>query len=220
MRLIGILGSVCLVPALARAAPDGARDEAPPKPKHELLERRLLLPSLVGFGSTATASLTTVAGGGVGYDTGAAGIVSYTRGTIFGAYSDTFSFNPSFDVRVGRFTLGSGVSLTYSRQNVNGAEETQTSFQLAPRVGYLVPLAAEVYLWPRASAGVLYAESSATGYSTSDLSAFVAGADLLLVVGLAPHFFLTVGPTVSLEWAGDVGSTLGVGANVGLGVAL
>ncbi len=87
-------------------------------------------------------------------------------------------------------------------------------------MGYLVPLAAEVYLWPRVAAGVFYAESSATGYSTSDLNALVASADVLLVVGLAPHFFLTAGPTVSLEWAGDVASTLGVGASVGLGVAL
>jgi len=98
-----------------------------------------------------------------------------------------------------------------------------TCFELAPRVGYLLPLAGELYLWPRISAGALFGEASAPGFPTSSVAGMHFAADVLLVAGLGSHFFLTIGPhgSVTAAWQQGLTSTsFGVGANVGLGVAL
>jgi len=222
MRSTWILGFVCLLPAVAHASPEA---DKPPEQKHELLERRLFLPGLLGFGTGTT--LLSFGAGITGIATGTGGIFSYDGGDMSGGGSkshlDSFSFNPSFDVRVGRFTLGGGLSIAYSRATTDGNESESTSFLFAPRVGYLAPIGKEVYLWPRASLGLLVGQESATGYETSALTGLVASADLLLVVGLGQHFFLTMGPSGSYETASTTGgasSTFGVGASVGIGVAL
>lgn len=222
MRSSWIIGLVCLVPAVARASPEA---DAPRSDEHELLERRLFLPGLFGFSAGTT--LLALGPGVTGISTSTGGIFSYGSADMTSAGSrahlDAFSFNPSFDVRVGRFTLGGGVSIVYTHGAQDGASSESTGFLFAPRVGYLAPVGKEVYLWPRVSAGFLAGEESATGFSTSSVGGFVASADLLLVVGLGKNFFLTAGPSGSFESASDGGgstSSFGIGASVGIGVAL
>ena len=222
MRSTWILGFVCLLPAVAHASPEA---DQPPEQKHELLERRLFLPGLLGFGADTT--LLALGPGTVGISTGSIGVLAYGGGDMSAGGSkshiDSFSFNPSFDVRVGRFTVGGGMSVACTRSTMDGSESEATSFLFAPRVGYLAPIGKELYLWPRASLGLLVGQESATGYETSALTGFVASADLLLVVGLGQHFFLTMGPSGSYQTASTTGgtsSTFGVGASVGIGVAL
>src|SRR5512142_2563262 len=187
MRSACIIGLVCLLPSAAHAASEGS---ATSPTKHELLERRVFLPSLLGFG--AGTSPLVVGASAVGFATYPTGIVSYTGGeTSSGAQSshyDSFAFNPSVDVRAGRFTIGGGLSLGYSHSVLAGAGEgTVTTFELAPRLGYLIPLTGELYLWPRVSAGVLFGQASATSVSTSSVTGVLASADVLLVVGLGSH---------------------------------
>lgn len=223
MRLVCIIGLVCVVPSAAYASPESS---TPTPPKHELLDRRVLLPSLLGFG--AGTPPVVIGGNAVGFATFPTGIVSYIGGdTSDGAQSshyDTFSFNPSLDVRVGRFTIGGGLSVAYSHSSLaNVGSGTNVSFQLAPRAGYLIPLTGELYLWPRVSAGGLYGQAMAPGLATSAVGGFVASADALLVAGLGSHFFLTAGPSgwfVTALNSGTASTTFGVGASVGLGVAL
>ena len=222
MRSSWIIGLVCLAPAVARASPEA---DVPRSHEHELLERRLFLPGLLGFSAGTT--LLAVGPGTTGIATGTGGIVSYEGGDMTGdgssSHLDAFSFNPSFDVRAGRFTIGGGLSIVYTRGTQDGSQEESTSFLFAPRVGYLAPLAKELYLWPRVSAGFLVGQESATAYPTSSIGGFVASADLLLVIGLGKHFFLTTGPSGSFATAqggGGSTSTFGVGASVGIGVAL
>ncbi|HEY1959001.1 MAG TPA: hypothetical protein VGH28_25485, partial [Polyangiaceae bacterium] len=113
--------------------------------------------------------------------------------------------------------------IDYAHSTQDASESESTSVLFAPRVGYLVPIAKEIYLWPRVSAGLIVGQESATGYGTSALTGFVASADFLLVVGLGQHFFLSTGPSGSFELArisGGTSSTFGAGASVGIGVAL
>ena len=222
MRSACIIGLVCLVPAVAHAAPEGSSTSSP---KHELLERRVFLPSLLGFGA-GTPPLV-IGSSAVGFSTFPTGIVSYVGGEASsGAESshfDSFAFNPSIDVRAGRFTIGGGLSVAYSHSVFAGAEGTVTSFELAPRVGYLIPLGGELYLWPRVSAGFLYGQAAAARAPTTAVTGVLASADVLLVAGLGSHFFLTVGPSGWIDAAWEPGmssSSFGVGASVGLGVAL
>jgi hypothetical protein len=215
-----VMAVVCLVPGAALA-----QDEASSKPTHDLLERRVYLPSLLGYGvGTSPLGLGPAA---VGFATFPTGVVSYvgadsTSGGA-SAHSDSFSFNPNVDVRAGRFTLGGGVSVAYTRSSQGASQAETTSFELAPRVGYLVPIARSFLLWPRVSAGFLVGGVSATGYPSSSVTGFVASADLLLVAELGPHFFLTAGPSgwfdAAAAGAGS-SSSFGLGASIGLGVAL
>ncbi len=223
MRSACIIGVVCILPAVAHAAPEGSSSSAS---KHELLERRVFLPSLLGFGA-GTPPLV-IGSSAVGFSTFPTGIVSYVGGEASnGAESshyDAFAFNPSVDVRAGRFTIGGGLSVAYSHSVLAGVGEgSVTSFELAPRVGYLIPLTGELYLWPRVSAGFLFGQASATGGPTSSVTGALASADVLLVAGLGSHFFLTVGPSGWIDAAWEPGmssSSFGIGASVGLGVAL
>jgi hypothetical protein len=225
MRLACIIGLVCLAPTAAYASAESESSPSPSLKKHELLERRVFLPSLLGFGAGTPPVVGSTVTGFATYPTG---IVSYVGGDANnGAQSshyDAFAFNPSFDVRVGRFTIGGRVSIGYEHTVFAGVGEgSNTSFQLAPRVGYMIPLTGEVYLWPRVSAGGLYGQAWAPLAPSSAIAGFVASADVLLVAGLGSHFFLTAGPsgwvTASMD-AGTGNTTFGVGASVGLGVAL
>jgi hypothetical protein len=222
MRSTCIIGLVCLLSATAHASPE----EPKTKSKHELLERRLLLPSLLGLG-VGTPPLM-IGSSAIGFATFPSGIVSYSGGeTTNGSetsHYDAFAFNPSFDVRVGRFTIGGALSIGYTHQSLAGASDgSSTSFEIAPRIGYVIPLTGELYLWPRVSAGFLYAQASASRLPTSSVVGGLASADLLLVWGLGSHFFLTAGPSGWIDGAWETGlssSSFGIGASVGLGVAL
>lgn len=221
-----IIGMVCLLPAAAHASAESTTEDS--KTKHELLERRVFLPSLIGFGAGTPPLVLGATSAGFGaFPTG---IVSYFSGesSAGGGQSsrvESFAFDPSIDVRVGRrWTIGGGMSLTWSHGVQTGAaDSSSTTFELAPRVGYLVPLAGELYLWPRVSAGALFGEASAPGFPTSSVAGVSFAADVLLVAGLGSHFFLTIGPhgSVTAAWQEGITSTsFGIGANVGLGVAL
>jgi hypothetical protein len=225
MRSVCIIGLVCLLPAAAHASAESTTEES--KTKHELLERRVFLPSLIGFGA-GTPPLV-LGSTGAGFAAFPTGIVSYFSGeSSTGGQSsrvESFAFDPSIDVRVGRrWTIGGGISLAWSHSVQTGAgDSSSTTFELAPRIGYLVPLAGELYLWPRLSAGALFGEASAPGFPTSSVAGMHFAADVLLVAGLGSHFFLTIGPHGSFTAAWQEGITntsFGIGANVGLGVAL
>ncbi|HEY1955891.1 MAG TPA: hypothetical protein VGH28_09760, partial [Polyangiaceae bacterium] len=86
------MGLVCLLPAAARASPES--DAPAQTTKHELLERRLFLPALLGFGAGTTVLGVGTSAGQIMTEAG--GIFSYTGGDASSAGSkshlDSFAF--------------------------------------------------------------------------------------------------------------------------------
>ena len=217
-----VVAVVCLFPSAVLAGEASERSNT----DHEMLDRRVYLPSLLGYGvGTGALALGTST---IGFATYPTGIVSYTSQNMESgsqaAHYDSFSFNPSIDVRAGRFTIGGGLSLGYTHNSLDSASSAEwTSLEIAPRVGYLVPLVRGLLLWPRVSAGFLVAQASASNLPTSSAAGFLASADVLLVAELGRHFFLTAGPSGWFDTAASSGNSswsFGLGASIGLGVAL
>jgi len=95
-----------------------------------------------------------------------------------------------------------GGSLTYFRisssASINGNDNALSGFLVAPRLGYAARLAPSVWLWPRA--GITYVRASE---SSQTISLFAATIDAPLVLALAPHALVSIGPTVDVGLSGS-----------------
>ncbi len=170
-----------------------------------LLQRRLFLPDLVGFG------FSTLGQGGLGGSGG--GLVSGTA--ITGSQQGvTFTLGPNVDVRIGeRLTVGG--SVTFSRTTMSETDETAVRFN--PRIGVLVP-AGPVVVWPRI--GPTFGASDGTFFSGQSIGASL---EVGLVVPLTSRVFVQATPslTYSHVWfSHDNVDMLGVGVRTGLGIVL
>ena len=74
---------------------------------------------------------------------------------------------------------------------------------LAPRVGYAGRLAPTVWIWPRAGITYVNFSTSPSGGTSQSASLFAATVELPVVVALAPHALLLIGPTLDLGLSGS-----------------
>lgn len=108
------------------------------------------------------------------------------------------------DVRVWKgLTLGG--SATFGLQNwlmsTGGPEREELDLfvlALGARVGVLVPLAKDLYLWPRVGVGLDLVGQGARNVPDPSNVSIVAMADLSLVVPLHRYLFVALGPRVDL----------------------
>lgn len=215
LSMVAACAAVCL-PSLALAE----EGESPPAEK-PALERHLLLPALVAAGYDPLP-------GYVGVGALSTGLVSYGRSeTADGQRAEALVLRPSFDVRLGRFTLGTGSSLAHQYlRGPDGGTSTGLSFKLEPRVGYLVPITRDVSFWPRVGLGYVFGQASGNMFGNADNTAqsVVGSVDALLVLGIGSHLFATAGPTLSGQYSWSdrqpSGWNVAIGASIGLGLAI
>jgi hypothetical protein len=130
---------------------------------------------------------------------------SSTSYTDSPASSSGWNVAPGLDYFVeGRFSIGAFASLSKgSSTNVGSGgttiERDDTSYGFGPRVGFDIPIAEAVSLYPRLSVAISHdshtqTPSNGPGY-TIDSTALTLGAYAPLVVHPAPHFFAGVGPS-------------------------
>lgn len=196
------------------------------KPKVAPLERTLIVPDIIGlqFGSLYAAP-----------SIGVSGLVSYTfsesnaRGDA--SRYEAFGINPSFDVRVGRFTIGGALRIGHANQRLESSGlmvvARASSIAVVPRIGMLFPIAQHVTFWPRVGFGPTASSSEMEGFITSQnsTSAGVIGSlDALVVLDLGSRFFIHAGPNANVMYTvgdlpGDRSAQFRIGANVGMGVS-
>jgi len=205
---------VLVVAALARNAA-AAETETPP-PRREGLGHgtHFLLPTLVGVSSrtalySASPGITGLGGlGGVG-SYGPSGLLSFgTNRSAEGSF-DSVGFGPRFDVALGRFTVGGSVVYARTVGRASEGRATSSAWAVAPKVGYLVPLAAEsLFVWPTLSLGAARAVSRSVRWAdgTFDVASaetnLNARAQVLLLVPLGRWVTFGVGP--AFEWSKNV----------------
>jgi hypothetical protein len=152
------------------------------------------------------------------------GVVGYSSSDSGGMQATSIFVAPDLDYFVtDQITIGADFTVGYLRMRndqlqtvmgANGAVSTTTiaspvesgyTLALRPRVGYVVRLADEIYLWPRV--GVGYAMANLTG-DTGPIHthAFSAEADLGLVIALSRHALFDVGPTLGYRASSEDGS--------------
>ncbi len=127
----------------------------------------------------------------------------------------TFNLRPAADyfvidgLSVGGFVLFQYESISPPG---GGSSANLTSFGIGPRVGYDIPLSDQFSFWPRGgfaieSVGVSVPVALTGGGSTTSTSSTTVFALLLDAPFLfhpAEHFFLGLGPTLTLDLTGDV----------------
>lgn len=171
-----------------------------------------------------------------GVPLGTAGLGGFGGDSLVGASSfDAPSANakvfsawlaPSFDVFLGdRFTLGARGVASYLRVGPDDDGSSSSSslgglassrgyaLGLTPRVGYVVPLGAGAWLWPKIGAGYQVARTQEDSGGASTLSrTFVAEVEAGLVLGLGPWAYLDLAPIAS--WSSTTGrSVVGTSAD-------
>ncbi len=172
-----------------------------------LMDRRLFVPDLVGFG-VSWPGLSGLGGlGGLG-----GGLLSGTAVTG-SQHALAFTIGPNVDVRVGeRLTVGG--SVTFSRSRSEGF--ASTALRVHPRLGVLVPVG-PLILWPRIGPTVGVSEGDAF-----DGGSLGAAMEVGLVFPLTSRVFLQATPAVTYThtwYASSEADLLGVGVRTGLGVA-
>lgn len=103
------------------------------------------------------------------------------------------------------------VSMTGERESINAPTRdinSVTAFALAPRVGYIIPLADWVYFWPRL--GVTYYNLTITDPATPtqpessvSFNGFSINIEPAFVFSPVPHFGITVMPVADIPLAGS-----------------
>jgi hypothetical protein len=143
------------------------------------------------------------------------GIVGYTSSEANGMQSTSVYVAPDVDYFVtDQITIGADLTLGYTRQRVDqfatlAGTDSATSaptyagssvesgyvFALRPRVGYVIRLADEIYLWPRLGVGYAMADLTGGGGPVHSHT-LSAEADVGLVIALTRHALFDVGPTL------------------------
>ena len=109
-------------------------------------------------------------------------------------------------------SISGGAALAFGRYT--SGNNAQTSFEVAPRVGYGMMVGPWLGVWPRA--GVSYVYSTLASYLGLTI-------DLAAVINLAPHFAITFAPVANIGLSGKAGNTnlkyTTLGAQFGLALA-
>jgi hypothetical protein len=92
-----------------------------------------------------------------------------------------------------------GGSASFSRSS-SGTNST-TAYEVAPRVGYEIPIGPWLDVWPRA--GVTYVHFSLPG---TTLGYFALTVEAPLAIVVSQHLVITFGPTLDLGLSGSAGS--------------
>jgi hypothetical protein len=207
---VGVVATLitCAVPAMAGDPPEAAA------PVRLGEAGQIALSSDLAFSMSYTTK--TAATGNVHRDA----IVSF----LIGPAADYFLAN--------NISVGGIVQLLY----VSQGSEHSTGLGLAPRVGYLFPMSDKLSFWPKASVGYFQSSTpNSIGTSASVSQAnptadagsltrkvFQVGVFAPLTYELAPHFFVGLGPVLSVDlWAkngrqsADKATTFGISSVVG-----
>jgi hypothetical protein len=105
-------------------------------------------------------------------------------------------------------SLGAALGFfTISRSGTISAQETGVT--VGPRAGYALTLGQRASLWPRLGLAYGYVRSSGAGIGglTNSRTQWAMVVDAPLVITLAPHFFVSVAPTVDVGFGGKVRTT-------------
>lgn len=152
----------------------------------------------------------------------------------------SLTFSPGLDVFVARnVSVGGTVQIAYSDNRGYGADgslvETRaTTLSAGPRVGYNVPLGSLLSIYPRFTVGFEWAQQkeqlvsgssisisgSALGYPSTTRAGPWVGADLLLMLHVAPHAEVGFGPTFFQEFGDAQGGPDVGGQRTSVGAAL
>jgi len=172
---------------------------------------RVVLADLLGFRATSGLPTgQTMLGGGafrVGpFSFGTTGAeIRHSDGSVTTSRGTHFGLAPSLDVFVtDRLSLGGRGHIDYfsSRYDSSGAgmgglEATGYGVGLWPRVGYVVPLGEAVALWPRLEVGADVTRQAFRTGERSLVRRWGAELDVGLVVRVAKHLLLDLGPVVA-----------------------
>ncbi len=105
-----------------------------------------------------------------------------------------WSFAPSADIFIARgISIGGLVGYARSRMHVPGFTKSldTNAFAIHPRIGYVVPITADVAVWPRIHGGVT------AHYAALDQPAaqqYRAAVDVPLAIRVSSHLLVDVGP--------------------------
>jgi hypothetical protein len=194
------------------------KEAEPPSAVLPLEKRSLVLPHLLGFEASSQ---------GLGI---VAGPLRFEKSTGSGSGWQSFVFAPSADVVMGgRWTVGGALLVG---QSTFGQEE-RLSFDVAPRVGALIPLGRGVTLWPQIGASVgrgrresalgPISQNGLQSLATTQETSFGAVARATIVFPVSRYVFFGFGASVgmSLVWVegGDRSESIGLGTDARLGLA-
>ncbi|MBF5045744.1 hypothetical protein FGE12_25275 [Aggregicoccus sp. 17bor-14] len=104
-----------------------------------------------------------------------------------------------------------GASVNLGTTIGDGDDETQIGGQL--RLGYNMPVAETLSLWPRAKAGIVYSSSSAI--NSPKTTSFLLGVEAPVLFHPVNHFFVGAGPKIDFFLGDGSGVDLGVQTIVG-----
>jgi hypothetical protein len=164
---------------------------------------------------------------------------SYTWWDASQATHLSLTFSPGIDVFVARnVSVGGTAQIAYADGRGYGADssliETRaTTFSAGPRVGYNVPLGSLVSFYPRLTVGFEWTQQqeqlvsgssisvsgSPLGYPTTTRAGPWIGADLPLLLHVAPHAVLGFGPTFFQEFGDAQGGPDVGGQRTSVGAA-
>ena len=159
-----------------------------------LMKRRLFLPDLFTAGVSIKGGLFSYAGG----------IISVAANSTKDSAAVTTTVTPSVDIRVGEHvTVGGLVVFSHTSLHQNTQRtQTATGVQIAPRVGYLIPVGSTVILWPKGRLNV-------TSYDGEiDKSAAVGiGAEVAAVIPLSSRIYASVAPQLGYSISNHAGNS-------------
>jgi hypothetical protein len=169
----------------------------------------------------------------------------FSNELLANVYGTTYAGTPSSAVN-GQFTIGTDYFLadhfsfgggagagwsnaTGADANGNSVTNSSTSYSFFIRFGAQIPIAGPVSLYPRVTLGVAEVsqdEKSQAGEDSYNYSRIWVGGEIPVIVEVAPHFFVGLGPSASRDLsrnysfpsgqqASNPSATLGAGAIVG-----
>jgi hypothetical protein len=114
---------------------------------------------------------------------------------------------------IDRLSVGASATYFHISDDVPGSTSSVTfsGFLVAPRLGYALPLASAVSVWPRV--GVTFTKFSieTSGVPSQDRTAFALTLEAPFVFTVTSHVFLSLAPTFDLGLAGSVPNTASSG---------
>ncbi len=97
---------------------------------------------------------------------------------------------------IDHLSVGGAVILDIASYNNNGHGSTTTTFGIAPRVGYNIPIVDRLSFWP--DLFISYSAASTSNNGPSD-DVFALGVFAPVLFHPVPHFFVGLGPNLSTE---------------------
>ncbi len=156
------------------------------------------------------------------------GLIGYERNTVelppegrTTMTINSFAVAPSFDVFVGnRISLGLTAGFGYGWGDVQYPPEQgfpremgkSMTFGIAPRVGYVVPLGAGFYLWPRVGGGFTYTRAETFNEvqggeplrtSVTGGTRWSGGADVGVIFRPTRHLFFNATPEIAVQYGSN-----------------